>query len=96
MPAGAGFSELFSDSPAGDLSLSVSSYKEKGVQQASLEWNGSITSQVDVYRDLQLVATVPNSGSYTDNIGNKGGGSYSYEVCDHDTTNCSTAVTVTF
>ena len=80
----------------GSLSLTVRGYKLGGVHHADLAWNGSNTAQVDIYRDLQLVATVPNSGSYTDNIGMKGGGNYSYEVCDSGTTSCSAAVTLTF
>ena len=84
------------ESPAGDLSLTASGYKRKGVRYASLAWSGGATSQVDVYQGLQLVATVSNSGSYTDKIGGKGGGSFSYEVCEQGTTNCSAAVMVSF
>ena len=84
------------DSPADNLSLTVTGYKRRGVHHADLEWSGTNIAQVDVYRDLHLVANVPNSGGYTDNIGRKGNGSYSYKVCDQGTANCSDAVTITF
>jgi hypothetical protein len=42
------------------------------------------------------IATVANSGSYTDNINARGGGSYTYRVCEAGTTTCSNTVTVTF
>jgi PKD repeat protein len=82
------------DIAGGPLSLSVTGYKLRGVHHADLAWSGGNTAEVDIYRDQQLVVTVPNSGSYTDNIGAKGGGSYSYDVCEHATTTCSDAVTL--
>jgi PKD repeat protein len=85
-----------SNAPAGNLSLSVSGYKQRGVQHASLVWSGSSASQVDVYRDLQLVASIADTGSYVDNIGGKGGASYSYVVCEQSTSTCSAAVTLVF
>jgi hypothetical protein len=84
------------DKPAGKFSLTVNGYKLRGVHHASLAWSGTSAAQVDVYRDQQLVATVADTGSYTDNIGRKGNGSYSYEVCDSGTGTCSDAVTLTF
>ena len=82
------------DNSGGPLSLSVIGYKLKGVHHADLAWSGGNTTEVDIYRDQQLVATVPNNGNYTDNIGTKGGGNhtYSYDVCERATTTCSNAV----
>jgi hypothetical protein len=51
---------------------------------------------VDVYRDDSYIETVPNTGFYTDNIGNKGGGSYTYQIYDAETETWSNIVTVTF
>ena len=62
------------------------------MHHADLAWSGGNTAEIDIYRDQQLVATVPNSGSYTDNIGTKGGASYSYDVCESGTTTCPNAV----
>jgi PKD repeat protein len=84
------------DIAGGPLSLSVTGYKLRGVHHADLAWSGGNTAKVDIYRDQQLVITVPNSGSYTNNTGAKGGASYSYDVCEHATTTCSNAVTLMF
>lgn len=85
-----------STSTGGGISLSATGYKVKGVQNADLSWSGATTSQVDIYRDGSLIATVSNSGSYTDNIGQKGGGTYVYEVCEAGTSTCSAGATVVF
>ena len=83
------------DDPA-PISLSANGYKVKGVQHVDLAWSGASSSDVDIKRDGATIATTANNGAYTDNIGNKGGGSYTYQVCEAGTTNCSAPVTVTF
>jgi hypothetical protein len=77
-------------------SLSARGYKTKGLQKADLSWSGLSAGQTDVYRNNVRVTTTSNSGSYTDNIGNRGSGSYSYRVCDAGTSTCSNSVTVSF
>ena len=60
-----------------------------------LEW--SYFEQHRIYRNGALIATVPNiPGFYTDHIGVRGKGTYSYRVCDAGTQNCSNQVTVKF
>ncbi len=78
------------------FSLSVSGYKVKGVQHADLTWSGATSTNVDVYRDGARIATTANDGAHTDNIGTKGGGSYTYKVCEAGTSTCSNEATVTF
>ena len=83
--------------PSGDeIVLSAVGYKVKGRQHADLTWTGGASSQVDIYRSGTKIATVSNSGAYTDNIGAVGGGSYTYQVCEAGTSTCSNTVTVTF
>ncbi len=83
--------------PPSDFTLSASGYKVKGVQHASLSWSGAGTDSVEIKRDGTVVGSGSGpSGSFDDNIDRKGGGSYTYEVCDVSTTNCSNTVTVTF
>jgi len=77
-------------------SLSARGYKTKGLQKADLSWSGLSAGQTDIYRNSVRVTTTSNSGKYTDNIGNRGGGSYSYTVCDAGTSTCSNSVTVSF
>jgi PKD repeat protein len=80
--------------PASAITLSASGYKVKGIQYVDLNWGGA--DGADVYRDSALVATVNAGNSYTDNIGAKGGGSYSYQVCEKGTSDCSAEEAVVF
>ena len=77
------------------IALSASGYKVKGVQQVDLVWSGAGSAQCDIWRDGSLVATVPNSGSYSESLG-KGGATYGYQVCESGTGTCSVEVTVVF
>lgn len=78
------------------ISLSATGYKVKGLQKADLSWTGATTANVDVYRNGSLIATTANDGFHTDNINNKGGGSYTYKVCEQGTAICSNNAVVTF
>jgi serine protease len=76
--------------------LGATGYKVRGLQKADLSWSGAGAGSIDVYRDGGLIATIGNSGAYTDHIDNRGGGSYTYVVCQAGTSTCSNAVTVSF
>ncbi|HWB73287.1 MAG TPA: S8 family serine peptidase [Egibacteraceae bacterium] len=78
------------------LALDAAGYKVKGVQHADLTWQGATSTNVDVYRDGAVIATTANDGAYTDDIGAKGAGSYTYKVCEAGTTICSNEATVAF
>jgi photosystem II stability/assembly factor-like uncharacterized protein len=81
----------------GEITLSASGYRVRGVHTVDLSWTGATSSDVDIYRDGVLRATVPNTGSYTDNTGNRGGNAhYIYKVCEAGTQTCSNEVTVRF
>jgi PKD repeat protein len=82
---------------ADGLTLTAAGYKVKGVHHVDLTWSGATSSPVDIFRDGGLLATV-DSGSvpYTDNTGQKGGGSCLYQVCEEGSALCSEVVTVTF
>ncbi len=77
------------------LELSANGYKNKGNKMVDLTWSGTTTSDVDIYRDGAPISTISNSSTYTDTLG-KGGGSYTYQVCESGTTNCSNTITVNF
>jgi serine protease len=49
---------------------------------------------VRVYRNDALVATHDNTGTYTDNTGQRGGGTTTYRICEAGTSTCSNSVTV--
>lgn len=77
--------------------LEAAGRKVKGSQVVDLSWNqgASIDTSVTVLRDGASVAKTANDGSYTDSIAAKGGGTYTYQLCDSGG-NCSQQVTVTF
>ncbi|MFO8036565.1 MAG: S8 family serine peptidase [Anaerolineales bacterium] len=78
------------------ISLSVSTNKVRGWQYADLTWSGATSTDVDVYRDGSVVATTANDGFYTDETGQRGGGSAIYQVCEAGTSTCSNEVTATW
>jgi len=80
----------------GSITLSVNGYKRKGRINADLSWSGATTNNVDIYRNGSLVTTTANDGAYTDATGRKGGGTYTWKVCDQGTSNCSADMSVTF
>jgi hypothetical protein len=87
--------------PAEGITLSAAGYKLKGLQSVDLAWSGAATPSVTIARDGVIITTVPNPGPsggvYTDNIGTKGGGTYTYQVCEAVVGGaCSTVVTITF
>ncbi len=82
--------------PATTLSLTATPFKVRGIQHVQLDWTGSTAQQMDVYRNAVKIATVNNTGRYTDNINKKGGGSYSYKVCAQGTTVCSNQAQAVF
>ncbi len=71
----------------GQIRLTANGYKVKGQHTVDLTWpEGGV-----------LIATVPEiPGFYTDHIGAKGRGTYTYKVCEAGTQNCYNEVTVRF
>ena len=78
----------------GDIVLAASGYKQRGVRYVDLNWTGAAGTQVNIYRDGVLVATVDNNGTYTDNLG-RVSGTFTYKVCETDGSACSNEVSVT-
>jgi hypothetical protein len=78
------------------FTLSASGSKVKGSQRVNLSWTGATSSTVDVYRNGARISTVNNTGSMTDAINRKGGGTYTYQVCNAGTSTCSNTAQVVF
>jgi PKD repeat protein len=85
-----------SESTTEEISLTATGYKSKGLQKVDLNWSGATSTDVDVYRDGSVIITTLNDGEHIDNIDQRGGGSYSYKLCESGTTSCSNEATVTF
>ncbi|HEX6929508.1 MAG TPA: S8 family serine peptidase [Gammaproteobacteria bacterium] len=84
------------DPEPGTLDLSANAYKVKGKQRVDLSWSGATSSSVDIFRDGGKIVTTANDGAYTDNLNVKGGGSYTYKVCEAGTSTCSADVNASF
>lgn len=82
--------------PAPSLSLSVRGYKVQGLQKADLTWSGASSTNVDVWRNNDFKITTANDFFHTDDINNRGSGSYTYKVCESNTSTCSNNVTISF
>lgn len=78
------------------LAAAASGYKVKGLQHVDVTWSGATSAAVDIVRDGTVVVTTADDGAYTDSNGARGGGSYSYEVCESGTSTCSAPVQVVF
>lgn len=78
------------------INLTATGFKVKGAWAANLKWTGATTSMVDVKRNGSKVATVQNTGSYTYNMTNKGGGSITLQVCEANSTVCSNVVSLSY
>jgi serine protease len=78
------------------ISLTARGYKVKGANTVELTWSGASGQNVDIFRDGTSYRT-ENDGSATDSTGQKGGATYTYKICETDsTTRCSSAVQVVF
>ena len=76
---------------------SVRGYKVHGPQTVDLSWDGATSKSIDLYRNGLLIVTVPNVlGFYTDHIGARVRGTYTYTICEAGTGNCSNQITVRF
>ena len=80
--------------PVGDITLDANSYRSKGKNKVDLSWSGASTSSVDIHRNGSVVTTTTNDGTYTDSF--RTYGTYTYQVCDQGSDNCSPEVTVNF
>ena len=79
------------------ITLNVQTQKIRAEYFADLVWNGAASDNIDIYRDGSKITTVPNSGTYSDNLGKKPAGGYEYKVCEETSTIiCSDQATVSF
>jgi hypothetical protein len=67
-----------------ELTLTVSSFRDKGTWYANLSWSGGSGSEfVTISKGIEVIgSSIANDGSYTDSLGKKVSGSINYEVCD--------------
>lgn len=81
--------------PSG-IDLQVTAAKHKGKHAPVLGWSGTSSASVKILRDGSMIETVPDTGNYTDNTENKGARTYTYQVCEQETSFCSNEVPVVY
>jgi hypothetical protein len=82
--------------PGSTATLSVRGYKLRGRDAVDLSWSGLSATSVDVFRNGARIWSSSNSGGMTDNLGTRGGGSFTYQVCAAGSTTCTNQASVTF
>lgn len=86
-----------SDSGGGGDGLTITSVvgtKSKGIKIVDLAWSGTDRQGlVTITRNGSVVqeTTTEDDGSFQDITGEKGGGTYVYEICEQNTSNCDSA-----
>jgi hypothetical protein len=85
-----------SNGGGGGITLTATGYKVKGVRAVDLAWTGAQGEQVQIYKDGAPLAVTDNDGAYTDELGGRGPGTFSYQVCETGGQTCSDTVTVIF
>ncbi len=80
--------------PSDDINLVVNGYKVRGRKQADLSWNGAETSNLEIYRDGNLVSIVHNNGGWNHITNDVGGGAHTYQVKESVGSKVSNQVTV--
>lgn len=85
-----------SEPSSSGISLSANGYKVQGRHHADLTWDGATSTDVAVYVDGSLHTTTANDGAYTWSSSNRGGASYTFQICEAGTTTCSNEATVIF
>ena len=75
------------------LTLAASKHRQAGNIIVSLAWNSTGSGRIDVIRDGAVIATTDDDGSARDRLGTQTG-SFVYQVCVADSSNCSNEVLV--
>ena len=57
---------------------------------------GATSSNVDIYRNGVVIVTTLTDRFYTDSLGSRGPGTYTYRVCNAGSQACSNQATVKF
>jgi thermitase len=70
--------------------------KEPTLQAMTLQWAGTNSTSMNVYRNGVLVKTGARDGQYTNTRRFSGPATYTYKVCEAATSKCSNTATATF
>lgn len=80
----------------GGITLSVSPRTRGPWTYADLTWSPADGGNVDVYRNGSVIRTTADDGAYSDRIGRNPSGTFSYQVCETDSGDCSNVASISF
>ena len=80
--------------PAAQITLTVSKRSTNNAKLVDLRWTGATGSTVDIYRDGSRIATVSNTGTYTNQFSRRATGTYRYRVCASGSQVCSNEASI--
>ncbi|HEY2712138.1 MAG TPA: S8 family serine peptidase [Chthoniobacterales bacterium] len=78
----------------GDITLQARGQTQGSKTRAKLKWTPTDGGDINIVRDGAVVATVPDTGNAIDNLGRMTG-TFTYQVCETDSGDCSNEVDVT-
>ena len=76
--------------------MSASKVTKGNQGSVELSWDKATSAEVDIYRNGRLISTQSNTGKWTDALGKRPSGHFSYKVCDSGSKDCSSSITVNF
>jgi extracellular elastinolytic metalloproteinase len=80
-----------------EISLSLAGRKAKAINFVDLTWSGATTDHIDIWRNGTKLLVTTNGGFYSDNTRTKGSVTFTYKVCEFNSTiNCSPERTIVF
>lgn len=82
-------------SPA-QMTLTASTRKTFATSLVDLKWNGAAGSKLDLYRDGSRIATISNTGTYTDRLNSRTRGVFNYRICLSGSGTCSNQAAISF
>lgn len=91
-----------SESTSDGISLSASGRKVRGLHTVDLTWSGATTDLVDIFLSIDggtfeaVIVDTPNDGAETHETTNRGSGTYTYKLCENDSSVCSNEASVVF
>ena len=79
----------------GDITLTARQRVKNGKNQVQLIWTPADGGQINVLRDSAIIRVTADDGKFGDNLGTSTG-TFTYQVCETDSDDCSNEVQVTF
>ena len=82
--------------PPPPISLTLSTRTTSRARLVDLRWNQATSTSLDIYRNGSRIATVSNTGGYTDQFDRRARGTFRYKVCVAGAQQCSSEATISF